>query len=322
MKKGSIIAMIVAGVLIVSGAFLTVMGLSFAKSRPKESTMRQMEVLVVETFENIHINTQDCDVSFVPYNGTADARVVLWKQERVSHSVYVEDGTLKIEMNDMRNWTDHIQVFDIFSTSEKMKMTVYLPETAYDSVYIQTNTGDIQTPSPLRVKQIQLRSDTGDVYCDSRAADSLDCMTSTGDITVRSGDYGRLKLHSSTGDIKLSGVTGTEVHLKSSTGEMEAQNVKVQVFSCSNNTGEVELEGVLAEEYLQIRTSTGDVEIESCDAVRVDIETGTGDVQGHFLTPKWFSAHSDTGNVSVPPNNTPEGGECRIETDTGDIKFE
>ena len=79
------------------------------------------------------------------------------------------------------------------------------------------------------------------------------------------------------------------------------------------------MEHVLAEDYLQIFTDTGDVEIEGSDAGTVNIETDTGDVSGHFLTSKWFSAFSDTGNVTVP--NTPEGGECRIQTDSGDIYF-
>jgi DUF4097 and DUF4098 domain-containing protein YvlB len=66
-------------------------------------------------------------------------------------------------------------------------------------------------------------------------------------------------------------------------------------------------------------TDTGDVEIENSDAGTVNIETNTGDVSGNFLTPKWFSAFSDTGDVTVP--NTPKGGECRIQTDSGDIYF-
>lgn len=108
--------------------------------------------------------------------------------------------------------------------------------------------------------------------------------------------------------------------MTTNTGELNAENVTAETFTCSSDTGEVELEWVNATDSLQIRTTTGDVGIENCDAGRVDIETDTGDVSGHFLTPKWFSAKSDSGNVKVP--NTPEGGECRIESNTGDIHFE
>ena len=54
--------------------------------------------------------------------------------------------------------------------------------------------------------------------------------------------------------------------------------------------------------------------------IGMDIETDTGDVSGSFLTTKWFQAYSNTGNVRVP--NTREGGECRIQTDSGDIHFQ
>ena len=320
MKKGSIIALIVAGVLIFAGAILTVMGLSFAKGSQNESIVNQQEVWVPEPFESIHINTKDCDVSFVPYNGDADAQVVIREQERVNHSVYVEEGTLRIEMNDMRSWIDHIGILGIFGETEKMNITVYLPEAEYDSVYVRTATGDIQTPAPLKAKELQLRSDTGDIYCDDATAETLDCMTDTGDISVRGGTVDVVKLQSSTGNLSVMGVSGTQVSLQSSTGEVDGENVNVKMFTCTSSTGEVELGNVIAEELLQIRTTTGDVGIENCDAGRVDIETDTGDVEGHFLTPKWFSAISNTGNVDVP--NTPEGGDCRIETDTGDIHFE
>ena len=315
MKKGSIIALIVAGVLIIAGGILLVMGLSFAGENPPESKLTQQEVLIQDSFANIQINTEDCDVTFVPYNGTADAHVVIREQERATHSVAVEEGTLKIKMVDNRKWIDFIGVF-----RERMEMTVYLPNAVYDTVYITTATGDIRIPEALSGKEMWLRSSTGEIYCDGTAAETLDCMTSTGDITVRGGTPGEVKLQSSTGDLSVMGISGTHVSLQSSTGEVDGENVNVKMFTCTSSTGEVELGNVIAEELLQIRTTTGDVGIENCDAGRVDIETDTGDVEGHFLTPKWFSAISDTGNVDVP--NTTEGGDCRIETDTGDIHFE
>ena len=103
------------------------------------------------------------------------------------------------------------------------------------------------------------------------------------------------------------------------TGEVEAENVNVQMVTCNTDSGDAELEKVLAEDYLQVVTNTGSVDVDNSDAGTVSIETNTGDVTGHFLTPKWFSAFSDTGDVTVP--NTPEGGECRIQTDSGDIHF-
>ena len=118
----------------------------------------------------------------------------------------------------------------------------------------------------------------------------------------------------------LRNVESTEIHLTTTTGDKTLENVACKRLICESGTGDVDLEWVMAEENLQITTNTGDVEIESSDAGAVSIVTDNGDVSGHFLTSKWFQAYSDTGNVRVP--HTREGGECRIQTNTGDIHFE
>ena len=320
MKKGSVIALIVAIVLVLIGGILVVMGLSYAGDPVQESQMDQQEVTFRESFDHISIDTGDCDVNFVMFSGRDDCMVQIREHEHVQHSVVVEDGTLKIKMIDERKWTDYVGIFRAFGKSEQMAMTVYLPAAEYASLQVRTDTGDITLGQEPSFIAVTLRSDTGDISCVGVAGDMLDCMTSTGDISVQNSAPNWTKLQSSTGDLELSAVAGDEIQLKTGTGEVDAEKVNAGMFTCTSDTGEVELEGVMAEEYLQIRTDTGDVGVEGCDAGKVDIETNTGDVKGYFLTPKWFSANSNTGAVNVP--NTLEGGECRIETDTGDIHFE
>ena len=319
MKKGTIIVLIVAIVLLLIGGILVVMGLSYAGSSTPKSQLNRQEISIRENFGHISIDTGDCDVKFAMFSGRDDCMVQILEHEHVQHSVVVEDGTLKIKMNDERKWNDYVGIFHGLGKSESMEMTVYLPAAEYASLQVRTDTGDITVLQEPVFLEMVLRSDTGDISCVGVMGDTLDCMTSTGDIAVQNSAPNRTKLHSSTGDLQLSVVAGDEVHLQTGTGEVDAEKVNAGMFTCTSDTGEVELEGVMAEEYLQIRTDTGDVGIEGCDAGRVDIQTGTGDVTGYFLTPKWFSANSNTGDVKVP--NTPEGGDCRIETDTGDIHF-
>lgn len=320
MKKRAIIALIVAAVLIIAGCVLLVLGLSFAGDSPRKSELIWQEITIEESFDNIEINSADCDVKFAMFSGRDDCMVKIRENERSCHSVVVEDATLKIEMIDERNWTDYVSIFPVFGRTERMEMTVYLPAAEYESLQVRTDTGDITLTQEPAFWEVMLRSDTGDISCVGVSGDTLDCMTSTGDISVKGGTATKIKLQSDTGDLKVSAVAGEETHLQTNTGEVDVEDVTARMFTCGSDTGDVELESVLVEDYLQIRTTTGDVGIENADAGRVDIETETGDVEGHFLTPKWFSARSDTGNVRVP--NTPEGGDCRIESDTGNIYFQ
>lgn len=316
MKKRTLIALIVAAALILVGGMIVVLGLSFAGSAEDPVTMLvESEHTVTEAFESVLIDTEDCNVDFVVSNGDADPHVVIRERERTSHRVLVEDGTLKIKMVDERRWQDHIGI-----NWETMAMTVYLPQRQYENVRVTTATGHIQIPEVFSAQEMTLRSDTGRVVCNAKVTDDLSCFTATGSITVRGAGTEKIRLHSNTGNITLSEITGKEIGIDNDTGRTEAENVNCEVLSCESDTGDVVLRDVLADRLLQVRADTGDVRIEDSDAGSVDIETNTGDVSGHFLTPKWFSAKSDAGRVNVP--NTPEGNDCRIETDTGDIHFE
>ena len=295
MKKGTIVAIVVAIVLIIVGGILLAMGLSFAGGEKPESTLTQQETMIQESFENIQIDTQDCDVTFVPYNGTADAHVVILERENTHHDVWVEDNTLKIKMVDERDWTNYIGV-----NWESMEITVYLPQKQYTSVWVTTDTGEIRTPAPFSAQEIQLRSSTGAIYCDITAGKLLDCMTSTGDIHVGDCAPATLKAQSNTGDVYLSDVQSEDIHLQTSTGEKEVRDVVCERLTCNSSTGDVELSQVMAEEYLQVFTTTGEVEINNSDAGQVNIETDTGDID---LPAAW------------------KNKDVRIDTDTGDIHF-
>ena len=315
MKKRTMIALIVAGVLIIIGGIMLVMGLSFAGDSTQKSELIRQEITIQERFDTIAIDTEDCDVKFAMFSGRDDCMVEIRPYQNVKHTAAVEDGTLKIKMIDKRNWTDHINI----GWTESMEMTVYLPAAEYESLQVRTATGDITLGQEPFFREVMLRSNTGDISCTGVSGDMLDCMTSTGDISVQNSAPNILQLQSNTGDFAVSVVAGDEIHMRTNTGEVDAENVNVQMFTCKTETGDVELEKVLAEDYLQVFTDTGSVDVDNSDAGTVNIETNTGDVSGNFLTPKWFSAFSDTGDVTVP--NTPEGGECHIQTDSGDIHF-
>lgn len=300
MKKRTIIALVVAVLLIVVGGIMLILGLSYA-GEASESTLTEQTIQIIpvmETFNSVVIDTKDCNVKFMPYNGDVDGQVALLQKEAVNHSVVIEDGVLKIKMVDDRKWTDYIGSFNVYGASEEMEMTVYLPNIQYVSIRVTTDTGDVKIPGILQAEEMQVRSDTGDVWLEGGPAEMLDCMLSTGDITVRGGEGMVMKLRTGTGDLDISGLTGEELHLASDTGDTGVENVTVKIFSFNGDTGDVELENVQAEEYLQVFTSTGDIDVENSNAETVNIATSTGDIK---IPSAWQFQ--------------------RIESDTGDIHF-
>ena len=130
MKKRTMIALIVAAALIVTGGMILVLGLSFTGDGTRKSELTRKEITIKEGFEKIKINTADCDVKFAMFSGRDDCMVEIRSYQNVKHSAKVEEGTLKIKMTDDRKWTDHIS---IFGQTESMEMTVYLPAAEYAS---------------------------------------------------------------------------------------------------------------------------------------------------------------------------------------------
>lgn len=297
MKKGSLIALVVAMILILAGGVIVVLGISHVDEADYQTRLFQQDLSVAQPFQNIWIETDDCDVTFIPVEEGSSCYVTLYQWESVSHSVTVEENALRIAMEDHRNWKDFIGIH-----WEQMQIHVYLPKGQYQYLQVATATGDIQLPAAWTFQRAQLRSNTGDIELEAAVTEELHISTDTGNIDVQGCAPTLLKADSDTGDIECKQIDAV--------GEVQIET----------STGEVELENVLVEGALQIITDTGDVSLEEADAGTVNIQTNTGDVSGHFLTSKWFQAHSDTGNVRVP--HTREGGECRIESNTGDIHFE
>lgn len=296
MKKRTIIAVIVAIALIIVGGSILAMGLSFAGSTAPPSVLTQQEVLIPESFHDVVIDTKDCDVSFVVYNGAADAKVLIVEQENVSHSVVVEDGVLQIKMTDDRNWTDHVRVFNIYGQSEPMEMTVYLPNIRYETLRITTDVGGVKIPGVLAAQEILIRTAVGDVWMEAGPVDVLDCMVSTGDITVRGGEGKKMTLRTGTGKLDVRDTTAEELHLGISTGKTEVENVIAPIFTVNGGTGDVEVENVQAKEYLQVFATTGDIDISNSDAPTVNIETDTGDIT---VPAAWEFQRIETGTGQV-----------------------
>lgn len=159
------------------------------------------------------------------------------------------------------------------------KITVYLPNAEYNALTIRASTSDIEIKKEISFNDIDIAVSTGDVYVKDIKVDALKISVSTGDI--------------------------------------EVIDVFCKTFTSTGSTGDTYLRKVIVEGKMFIERSTGDIELNGCDAGEIFIETDTGDVEGTLLSEKVFVVKTDTGDKRVP--NTTSGGRCEITTDTGDI---
>lgn len=231
---------------------------------------------ISEEFNSISMNTDTADILFLPSN-EGMCKVVCYEMENAKHSATVQDDTLTLNVVNEKEWYDYIGI--TFGTP---KITVYLPETEYTSLFIKEDTGDIEIAKDFKFESIDISTSTGDI--------NISNVTCEGDIVINV-----------------------------STGKVSLSDIKCKNLISDGSTGDISLKNVIATEKFSIERNTGDVKFDGCDATEILVKTDTGDVTGNLLSEKIFITQTSTGNVNVPKSTT--GGKCEITTSTGDINI-
>lgn len=307
MKKGAIITAII---LLTLGLLLFVVGLSAGGSL-KPITYETKTYPVAESFTNIRIDTHDADIRIAPStDGTCSA--VCSEAEKIKQTVSVQDGTLTVMTVDERTWVDRL-----FPNADQIVL-VYLPQSTYANLEIDSHTGDTELPNSISFERISITCSTGDVKCAASAVGKIEIKTSTGGIALENVKANALALTVTTGNIKVNNAKiNNDVFITISTGGTEVSGLSCDSLTTTGSTGRVTLKECEIAHALWIERSTGDVRFENCDAESITVQTHTGDVSGMLRSEMDFVTKTDTGRVHVP--DTHGGGRCEITTDTGDI---
>lgn len=317
MRKTTKAWLIVAFSLLLLGVLLfggVMMALNWDFHKLSTNRFDQREHEIREDFNNISIDTDTADITFLP-SADGSCSVVCYEQEKVGHSVTVKDHSLVIEVVDTRRWYEHIGI-----SFGSPRITVYLPKAEYGALVIRSSTGKIEVPSNFCFESMDLSQSTGDVRNAASASGTVRIKTTTGNISVENVSAEAMELSVSTGRITASGVRcAGALQIAVSTGKAILSGVECGSLTSTGNTGDLTLQNVIAAQTLSVKRSTGDVRLESCDAAEIFVTTDTGDVTGSLRSEKAFLVKTDTGRVSVPSSTT--GGRCEITTDTGEIKI-
>lgn len=317
MSKAKKIWLIVAASLIALGLLTVIVVMSIFGwdwSKLNNNKYETNTHVITEEFEKLSIDTATADIVLVP-SDNGECRIECYEMKKAKHSVFVEDGTLNVKIEDTRKWYDYIGL-----NFGKVKITVYIPAAGYSELAINDSTGDIEIPGDFSFENIDIFVSTGDVNCRASASGDVKIETSTGDITLANARAGSASVFATTGDIRiLNSDFNEDVIVGVSTGDVILSDVTCKNLVSRGSTGDVTLGSVKASEGLSVHRSTGKVMLDGCDAAAIYIKTSTGDVRGSLLSEKVFIVSAGTGKIDVP--ETTSGGKCEIHTGTGDIKI-
>ena len=303
---------VLLGIIIFGGA-MSFLNWDFKKLSTEKYQTNTHEIS--DKFESISIDTHTGGVTFMK-SEDEKCRVVCYEEEKRSHRVTVEDGTLSIVRVNTRKWYDYIHIFSF----EIPQVTVYLPESEYSALTIDVSTAAVEIASDFTFDSISIEGSTSDVKCYASASGEIDIEVGTGDISLEKLSAGSIELSTTTGRISLSSVNCSgDVEIEVDTGKASLCDVSCKNLISAGDTGDLTLERVFAREKFYIERDTGDLEFIGCDANEISVRTSTGDVSGTLLSDKIFVVNTSTGKVDVP--ETMSGGKCKITTSTGNVNL-
>ncbi len=158
------------------------------------------------------------------------------------------------------------------------------------------------------------------VYLPAGQYELLQATLGTGDLTTdKALTFDRLEAELGTGDLTLNGIRADQVVVRGDTGDVRLNDMAARTADLALSTGRMVLVNVVCSGDLRAASSTGDIRLTDVDAANLYLSASTGDIEGTILTEKVFSAHANTGKVSVPATTT--GGRCEVETSTGNIRL-
>lgn len=318
MKKSTVIWIIIAAALVITGAAIAAgsmfaLGWDFMKLNAGKTETETFNVS--EKFYDISVNTPAEDVVFA-LSDDGGCRVVCTGKKGARHSVEVKDGVLQIGTKDSRKWYDRIGGAAFFSQDANLK--IYLPESKYALLTVKGGTGDIIIPEELKFDGAGIFASTGDIKCSASVSGLLQIKLSAGDIRIKGGAAGGLDLAATTGDITVNDADcQSDIKIAVSTGDVRISDVKCKSLASAGGTGDMALKNVKAAADFTLTGSTGDIRFDGCDAGEITVKTTTGDVTGTLLTEKIFFTETSTGDIKTP--KCLSGGKCEIKTKTGDI---
>ncbi len=197
---------------------------------------------VGKAFSDISMTTDTADIIFA-LSDDGKCKVECYEKENAKHSVTVENDVLVVRIN--KSWYDYIG-YDFGSS----KITVYLPKTEYNALFINESTGNVEIPKDYLFDNVDISLSTGDVNFCASVSRLAKIKAITGNICVENTSAGALELSVTTGKVTVSGVTCRDnITVDVVTGSAYLTDSSCRSVISSVITGSISLNNVIQEVY-------------------------------------------------------------------------
>ncbi len=240
-------------------------------------------------------------------------------------------GTYKVTHREKIRWLNFISFK--FTPKEIVTVHVYIPETWVVGYDLSTNTGSIRMmfDETYDVLNLDLHTNTGDIYVDGVSGGIGEFVTDTGDITLKNVVLSStLFVDSDTGDLRLEDVDTTDLDLSTDTGNVIMTGINGNVCDIDVDTGSISITNSLFTSSMKLHTDTGNVNLTEVVGTAYDLSSSTGDVIFTLADSSnlYYDFKTDTGNIKVDGasqgtrHSTTQGTILlKVNVDTGNIRI-
>ena len=125
--------------------------------RPAGGERAESSASFGDGFASIRIRVRESDVRIIRASD-GECRVDCTDHERVYHRVFTENGVLNVECTDERRWYERFKAFN-----KDLEVRIYLPDREFDSLDIETLSGNIEVTGGFAFTSARAKTLSGDV---------------------------------------------------------------------------------------------------------------------------------------------------------------
>lgn len=277
---------------------------------------QQKKTAMIDGIREVKIDSGSVDVQVAPSSSrTLSAELQGWGNAEIARSIQLD---VKQEGRSLNIVADRKGPF-FGITFGWVKLVVTVPDQLYDSIRIQTASGDLSVHS-LKAKQLMLAAQSGDIDAESNQGDHFSVQVRSGNVTARDNRVSAdAVMTADSGDAMINGLSAESSRLETKSGDLTVQNVK-GALTARADSGAIQIKSDSLTGAISAETSSGDLNLHFAKAptsLSLDYTSSSGDgtvgISGMVFEEK--SDHVIKGKIG--------GGEYQIKarTDSGDFSL-
>lgn len=238
-------------------------------------------------------------------------------------TVKYETNTYEIEeeFHHISMKTDTADIVFVPSEDENCKVVCYEEDHSKHSAAVVDGTLTVEV---FHKKEwyhyigISFRTPKLTVYLPKAEYGNLFVKEDTGDIEIpKDFQFESVDITASTGDVKCHASASGDIQIKTSTGYIEVENISARTLSLSVSTGNVTATGVRCEGDVTVGVSTGKSCLTDVSCKNLTSSGNTGDIfLKNVIAAERISIERSTGDVKF---DGCDASEISVVTDTGDV---